>query len=608
MKIYLKKTGRFIRQNSTKILIIIFFITIAITTVGILAYQGRHEILRRVEGLPEFTSSAGESFDEMVSMQDGVKLYTSIQLPSGDGPFPTVLMRSPYQDVSAVTRNLICGRFVRYGYACVVQDARGQGKSEGQWNPGVNNEIADGENTLNWLIEQDFQDGNIAMVGSSFLASVQYSALIDGAPAELKTIVPAMISTDIREIMYQDGMFRHETYTAWASHMRTSNDSQANSNAGQQYQDALLYKPHNQIDTEVYGVEMSWYQEMLAATSPNSDYWQEENRVKMRELPENIEIPILMIGGWYDVFFGSQFEDWQRLATQSESRYVIGPWDHSGRTGELNTPDAGGRTFQWDEMLPWLEHHLKGAPLTQSTGLRYYVMGSEGEWVETAEWPNSNRNKTKTFYLKNLENSNDCQSGELASTPNKTSTQISYTYDPNNPVTTRGGSGMLAYNLRGYNGIKPGTADQTGLCDREDVLTFQTDELEDGMLISGDITVKLDVSSSAKDTAFTAKLIEVFEDGREINIRDNITSLAFRNGSEVPLEYSPGEQVEITIEIWPIAWEVQPGSKLRLDVSSSDFPKFHAHSNIAGPWAEQTEVTIAEQIIYGGNVTLQVEK
>lgn len=606
MKNYIEKTGKYIRLNLKKILIIIFSIILILLIIGTTAYLNRHELLRRFEDLPPFTHSAGDSFDEMVAMEDGVKLYTSVQLPSGNGPFPAILMRSPYEDVSKITRNLICGRFVRYGYACVVQDARGQGKSEGTWDPGVNNEIADGDDTLNWLVEQDFQDGNIAMVGSSFLASVQYSALIDGAPEELKTIIPAMISTDIREIMYQDGMFRHETYTAWASHMRQSNDSQADPNAGKQYQEALLYKPHNEIDTEIYGIEMPWFQDMLGATSPASGYWQEENRVKMMELPEKIDIPILMIGGWYDVFFRAQLEDWQRLATQSESRYIIGPWDHSGRTGELQTPDAGGRTFQWDEMLPWLEHHLKGAPLTQETGLRYYVMGSEGEWIETKEWPNSSL--SETFYLDNLDQSNDCQSGRLASDLNGDNNGISYTYDPNNPVPTRGGSGMLAYNLKGYDGIKPGTADQSGLCDREDVLTFQTDTFEEGLLISGDISVTLTVSSSAEDTAFTAKLIEVFEDGREINIRDNITSLAYRNGSELPLEYTPNEQVEITIEMWPIVWELRPGSKLRLDISSSDFPKFHAHSNIAGEWAEQTEVKIVEQTIYGGSVTLQTEK
>ncbi len=115
------------------------------------------------------------------------------------------------------------------------------------------------------------------------------------------------------------------------------------------------------------------------------------------------------------------------------------------------------------------------------------------------------------------------------------------------------------------------TSEQSGLCERDDVLTFRSEEITEGMLISGTISVILEVSSSAPDTAFTAKLIEVLPDGRSFNIRDSITSLAYRNGSEMPQEYNPGERVTVTLKFWPIAWRIQPGSHLRLDVSSSDF-------------------------------------
>jgi putative CocE/NonD family hydrolase len=265
-------------------------------------------------------------------------------------------------------------------------------------------------------------------------------------------------------------------------------------------------------------------------------------------------------------------------------------------------PDSGGGTFQWDEMLPWLEHHLKGEPLTQSTGLSMYVIG-DGEWVEQEAWPTSG--ESQLIYLSDIEASNSCDGGKLANEPGLG--EVTYTYDPDNPVPTRGGSGMLAYNLRGYDGAPPANVDQSGLCERDDVLTFLSEPFEEGLFISGDITVELEVSSTAPDTAFTAKLIEVFPDGSTYNIRDTITSLAYRNGAEKPLEYSPGEPVTITLDFWPIAWKLQPGSTLRLDISSSDFPKFHAHTNRAGPWSEQTGADIAVQSIYGGHVALQVE-
>ena len=565
-------------------------------------YLGRHELTRRISGLPEFSHRAGDRTESMVVMSDGVELYTTVQLPRGEGPFPTVLVRSPYPDVSFLFRNLICGRFVRYGYACVLQDVRGQGSSGGDWDPGTNNEIEDGSETLDWLVAQDFQDGNIAMVGSSFLASVQYAALAGGAPSELKTIVPAMFTTDIRSVMYQDGLFRHETYTAWASMMRRSNTSDTGRDAGDEYQQAIRHRPHSEIDTEVYGVSMPWYREMLSAVSPMSEYWQEAERVRIRELPEQIDIPVLLIGGWYDVFFGPQFDDWQRLATRSESRYIIGPWAHSGSTGEYDTPGSEGGPFQWQEMLPWLEHHLKGAPPAFPPGVKLYVIG-QNEWVFRNDWPSTS--SSQTWYLSDLDQANACTGGTLASTPGEGA--VSYLYDPDNPVPTRGGAGMLAYNLRGYEGAPPVTSEQSGLCERDDVLTFRSEEITEGMLISGTISVILEVSSSAPDTAFTAKLIEVLPDGRSFNIRDSITSLAYRNGSEMPQEYNPGERVTVTLKFWPIAWRIQPGSHLRLDVSSSDFPKFHAHTNRAGPWAAQTGADVAEQVVYGGLIEVPLE-
>jgi putative CocE/NonD family hydrolase len=148
--------------------------------------------------------------------------------------------------------------------------------------------------------------------------------------------------------------------------------------------------------------------------------------------------------------------------------------------------------------------------------------------------------------------------------------------------------------------------EQSGLCERDDVLTFHSEVLAESLLIEGAINVQLDVSSSVPDTAFTAKLIEVFPDGRSFNIRDSITTLAFSNGSEVRQDYQPGARLALNLKFWPIAWRVQPGSRLRLDVSSSDFPKFHAHTNRAGPWADQAGADIAEQVVYGGRIALPV--
>ena len=573
--------------------------------VGSLLYAMRYEIARMQEGLPGFTHTLGDEYSEMVKMHDGVSLATSIHLPDGEGSFPTVLIRSPYARFEAVLRDQVCGRFVRYGYACVFQDTRGQGDSGGVWDPG-NNEIQDGRDTLAWLVRQDFQDGNIGMMGPSYLTLNQYAAAATGLPSQVKTFVPSVFAADMREVLYADGMFRHETFTAWASMNRTSNT--VFQGTGDEYQAAIRHFPHEEIDTEIFGIKMPWYQRMIDIEQSEDALYGEKMGRLVSETPERLEVPVLMIGGWYDVFIGPQIKDWNRLSTKSGSRFVLGPWTHAGSTGDaFELENAGGGLFQWREMLDWFGHHLKGNELKSSLGANVYVMG-KNEWRHYEEWPP--KTEKILYSLRQEANTGDCSVQklvELLKSDTKVSqVPLSFEYDPRDPVPTEGGAGMLAFLLPGYKGARPGNVLQQPACERDDIISYKTETLKDELLISGEIRTNLTVSSTAPDTSFTFKLIEEFEDGRAINIRDAITSLAFRNGAQKPRSYEPGKKIEIEIVSWPIEWWVSAGSKLRLDVSSSDFPKYHAHSNRAGPWAKQLDTDVATQTLYGGELVLPI--
>ncbi len=580
-------------------------IIVVLVLVGGTGYLARHELTRIQEDLPAFSHAAGESREVMVKMSDGVTLYTTIAFPENNvtersyeqemGSFPTVLVRNPYAQFGAIMRDTLCGRFVRYGYACVFQDVRGQGESGGQWVPGEN-EVSDGNDTLDWLINQPFQNSNIAMVGPSYLAAVQWAAASGGLPEEVKTFIPAVYTTDNRAVMFHDGMFRHETFTAWASMMKTTNSS--DDDAGKLYQQAIRYRPHIDVDTKVFGMDMPWYRRMVSGASADAEQWQVPGNEEVRRVPEELSVPILMIGGWYDVFFGPQYKDWQRLATQSKSRFIIGPWTHIGSGGEaLETPNSDGGLFQWPIMLDWLDHHLKGEKLVNKPGVSTYAM-RDNIWIERDSWPP--KTETMRFYLSDPGNANRCEGGDLHHSKGDPSTSIDYQYNPDDPVPTKGGAGMLAFILPGFDGAKPANVLQNGLCEREDVLTFTTEPLAEDLKIVGDIGLRLSVSSDAEDTAFTGKLIEIFADGKMINIRDSITSLAYRNNAELPQSYTPGEKVDLDFEFWPIEWSLKKGSRLRLDISSSDFPKFHAHPNKVGNWAEIAEVKIATQTLFTG--------
>ena len=564
------------------------------------AYFGRHELTRMQENLPPFTSAAGKTEQVWVEMRDGVRLFSSVALPEGEGPFPTVLIRNPYARFATIMRETVCGRMVRYGYACVLQDVRGQGESEGEWSPMVN-EVRDGKDTINWLVKQSFQDGNIAMVGPSYLASVQYAVAASGLPNEVKTLVPAVYTADLSNILYSNGMFRHETFTAWASMMRDPENEVED--AGGDYQKAIRHLPHFEADTAVFGLSMPWYQDMINIERASKAFFNTSDALSIANVPETINVPILMVSGWYDVFFGGQMADWERLATRSSSRFVLGPWTHAGSTGEaFEIKNAQGGLFQWQEMLPWLAHHLKGQPLMNPPGLYSFRMG-ENEWHFYEEWPGPTT--AQIYKLNKLKDSAQCDGGELSFEQDFIE-PVSFRYNPLDPVPTRGGAGMLAFLLPGFDGAEPANVLQTGLCDRADVLSFQTPPLDSSLLIKGKISVNIKVASSAPDTAFTAKLIEVFSDGRAVNIRDNITSLVYREGGFNRLDYTPDEAINVNIDMWPIEWRLSAGSRIRLDISSSDFPKFHAHRNRIGPWAEQDSVEVATQTLFSGTLKLPV--
>jgi putative CocE/NonD family hydrolase len=566
-----------------------------VLVLGAVGWFGRFEIMRLREGLPAFSHAGGSTQSEMVAMRDGVLLATTVYQPDGAGPWPAVMIRNPYEGFDFIVGGW-CQLLTRYGYVCVYQDVRGQGESEGKWEP-LFNEREDGIDALAWLTKQSFQDGNIGMMGPSYLAAVQWAVAGD-LPSEVKTLIPAVFTTQTYDTLYLDGMFRHESFTAWTFTMPGRGMRR---DTGDEYAKAIRHRPHNEVGERYFGAPLAWYQDWIGSPSRRDPYWQQEEIKYLSANPERINVPILMIGGWYDVFFGPQFKDWERLATQSESRFVIGPWTHIGQSGEaVDTPNAGGGLTQWSLVLDWFGHHLKGEALANPPGISVYSMGTN-EWLEHKAWPP--RTKAIRFYLGNDGDPHACAGGSLRGEAAQSGGEVKFVYDPEDPVPTRGGSGMLAFILPGFDGAPPANVWQGDLCKREDILSYVSEPLSGALHIAGAIKVALTVASTAPDTSFTAKLVEVYPDGRAVNIRDGVTTLAYRNGSDDPQGYDAGSPVELTLEFWPIDWNVAAGSRLRLDVSSSDFPKFHAHSNRAGVWSAQTDSVKAEQRVYTGAAT-----
>lgn len=550
----------------------------------------RFQAARLYLELPEYTHDAGDSWTQMVAMRDGVRLFTRVQLPAGAGPWPAVLVRNPY-DVAGSFR-FVCGIFVRNGYACVHQDVRGRMHSEGEWVPMVN-ERNDGLDTLDWLVAQDFLDGNVALYGMSYLASVQW-AVADALPPEVKTIIPMVYGTDGYLAQYEGGLFKHEVITAWAALMP---DDDMHFDNGPAYHEATKHRPATDNDTRFFGRRLDWYQTWIAADTRGAPFWNLDEVRFMRQQPKRTRVPVLAIGGWFDVFFGPQLTDFEALPRRSESRFVIGPWHHLQRS-DVDLPEDTGLAGQWGEVIEWLAHHLRGAPYSRRKGVIVtYAMG-EGEWKVRPEFPPPEA-KVQSLFLDGLERSVGCEGGRLGDAAGPG--EVAYRYDPEDPVPSKGGAALLAFAFGTFGGVEPGPVAQDGNCARRDVLSFRSDAMQEDLHIAGAVRARLKVSSDAPDTAFTVKLYEAQPDGSLVSIRDGARTLALRDSDAARVVYRPGEVVDLDIELWPIEWVVPAGRRLVLEVSSSNFPALDAHSNRFGPWAQQTGSDVATNRVHAGS-------
>jgi len=563
--------------------------------LGGLGYALRYQGARVYLDLPSYTHNEGETLQYKLPMRDGVRLFTQVYLPEGPGPWPVVFVRNPY-DVAG-TFGFVCGIFNRMGYGCVHQDVRGRMRSEGEWYP-IANERNDGLDTLDWLVKQDFMDGNIALYGMSYLAGVQW-AVADELPPEVKTMIPMVYGTDAYTVQYEGGLFRHEVITAWASLM--PRDSMRFDN-GEAYHAATRHRPASEADVQALGVPIDWYREWIHSDTRSGPFWNQEEVRFMGQQPARTQVPVLAIGGWFDLFLAAQMKDFARLPRRAESRYIIGPWHHLQRS-DIDLPNDPGQAGQWAEVLEWLDHHLRGAPYQRKTGvIATYAMG-QGAWHERSDFPPAT--EPLTMHLGGFEASAGCEGGLLSAQPQKGAQ--TYTYDPDDPVPSIGGTALLAFAFKTFDGVQPGPVQQGQLCERPDVLTFRSAPLDTSVHIAGSMTVDLQVKSEAPDTAFTVKVLEERADGSVVNIREGARTLAHREGDVQRVRYQPGTEVQVSVRLWPMEWRLEKGSRLRLEVSSSNFPALAAHSNRFGPWASQTGADITNNtVLSGSQLTLPV--
>ena len=522
----------------------------------------------------------GKSWSVMLPMSDGVRLETKIWLPDQEQKdYPVILKRNCYS-MKIPSLEQQAKEYARRGFGFVVQSCRGTMKSEGVWEPNVN-ERQDGLDTLEWLSKQTFVR-NIGYWGDSYLALTGW-CMLDAVPEKVKTMFLGVYGIDRHTSAYQDGMFRHDVLTSWAKE-----------NAGKPIDadtmESYRFRPQMEVDEKLWGVRLDWYRDWISNPDRESDYWNTGFWGMLKEIPGKTKIPIFVKEGWHDHHLGSALVSYDRLPENIKKKSVleIGPWNHY----YLNVVTHGKCEYalknEMEEPLLWFEKILKKEEMPIGR-IEEYVIGAD-TWIEKEIRIESE--EICSYYL-DAEHQNP-EKGMLKKAAPCAEKAVSYEYDPDNPLPSHGTESMLNHMQEN------GSLEQPALGWRTDVVSFQSEPLEQDLAIDGAVKVRLYVSSDAEDTAFTAKIMEVFEDGTAVNVRGSITTLAYRGHSGTRLEYQPGEIVEAEIDMWDIAWEFQKGSRIRLDISSSDFPQYSIHTNYAGVWSEQCKTKTARQTVYTG--------
>ena len=534
-----------------------------------------------------------------LKMRDGVTLRADICRPKADGQFPVLLTRTPY-DKNGVTD--FCLKAAARGYIVVVQDVRGRYASEGDWYP-FKYESQDGYDTVEWAATLPYSNGKVGMFGGSYVGATQYLAAI-AQPPHLAGICPNYTASNYHDgWTYQGGAFEQWFNESWTTDLALNTMSRRANLASDavSWAQRLPLWSYPVLETPSAAGLASYFSDWLA--HPNyDDYWKQWS---IEDHYAQIQVPVFSFGAWYDIFLGGTLRNYMRLKKEAGSdaarrgqRLMVYVGGHAGgwTRGKVGAVDFGDKLpFDLEEeTLRWYDGLLKGKVngLDHEKPVRIFVMG-KNDWRDEDDWP-LDRAKLTRYYLHSTKPANGLQGGGVLSTtapPDENPDQ--YVYDPNDATPTIGGPLCCKALPTGI-----GPEDQRPAEARGDVLVFSSTAFTQNTEVTGPISLDLYVSSSAVDTDFTGKLVDVWPNGFAQNLTEGILRLRYRNSQEKPELGNPGEIYHITVDLWATSNVFLRGHKLRLEVSSSNFPRFDRNLNTGENQARATQMIKATNAIY----------
>jgi putative CocE/NonD family hydrolase len=552
--------------------------------------------------------------DVPARMRDGVTLYADVYRPEGAGRWPVILLRTPYNKAfpRIAYLQLEPMRAASRGYAVIVQDTRGRFASEGEFYC-FRHEVDDGYDTVEWAAAQPWSDGNVGMYGASYMGATQWLAAI-AKPPHLKCLVPMITASDYHEgWTYQGGAFELGFNLSWTlanlilpnlAHFKLDPTELAHVRAELVRAVDGMCGPFEHLPMKNYSLIKrlaDYYYDWLA--HPDDDgYWRQWN-IESRH--REITVPALNVGGWYDIFLGGTLRNYIGMrrdgptpAAKSQ-RLIVGPWLHGVLWPNMNGDvDFGvlsqGVAIDLDGiLLRWYDHWLKGLDTGMLTEppVKLFVMG-DNAWRDEADWPLARARATR-YYLHSAGRANTLDGdGSLSTEAPASEPSDHFLYDPRHPVPTRGGA-LCCWQAA----VPAGAFDQREIERRADVLVYSTPPLTAPVEVTGPIVVTLWAASSAPDTDFTAKLVEVGPDGFARNLTDGIVRARYRRSRATAEPTEPGRAYEYTIDCFATSNVFRTGHRIRLEISSSNFPRFDRNPNTGKPFDSDAELRPAVQTI-----------
>lgn len=549
--------------------------------------------------------------------RDGVTLYADVYRPDAPGRFPVLVARNPYGKDGRADPNGSTQFYARYGYISVVQDCRGRFTSEGDYDP-IFQEVADGYDCVEWAARLPWSNGRVGTTGQSYLGLTQYAiACNDPMPPSLQAMAPVSASSD-----YHASWIYHSGGAAMWGWMIPYAILKGRNTLERKGLTEMLRQMDEYVEPGTnFGqpLRTEWYRhlpldewsERLKEAAPyvadhfaNADdgpYW---DRANVNLHAGGVSVPMLHVSSWYDIFAEGAPSAYRSIKDQSRSararagqRLIMGPWAHllpydvpsSRGTGDIDFGPAALIDLR-ATLLNWFDYWLKDIDTGIMAGppVTVFMMG-ENRWQTLDDWPPP-RATDVPYYFHSGGSANSLQGdGALSTVPPDDEPPDAYTYDPRDPVPTLGGANLT---------LPLGVIDQRPVEQRRDVLVFTSEPLDRPVEVTGPVRVELWAASSAPDTDFTAKLVDVHPDGYARNLLDGIIRARYRDSGRTPALIEPGEIYRYSIDLWATSNVFLPGHCVRVEISSSNFPRFDRNPNTGRPIATETELIPAQQRIY----------